>query len=361
MTKNLAISCLGLAFIGCSASSPTAPSSTKKGDTSNEQHLSNGQTKALEQLGLISGIKIQTKSEEVTGIDFRNCEAGWSKHLQLALKFPKLESVSVSGDEANDDVMASLSALTNLKSMAFEKSAVTNIGLEALKKHSKLRSLKLACPAVTDDGLRHLADMTELVVLSLQQCMVTDQGFESLSKLTKLKEVVVFKSEVSVGPLKAFSKAPDLNKLSLRGTSLTSQDLIAHIAAFRSLQDLEVSETAIDDVALPTIAKLPKLKALNVWRTKVTDQGLESLVPMGLTRLNLDDNPAIGDEGMEQVAKMTTLEWLHVGKTKITDAGLAKLETLSKLTELRINDTLVSEEALSQFKQKIPVLKTVVH
>jgi Leucine-rich repeat (LRR) protein len=361
MTKNLAISCLGLALIGCSTSSPTTPTSPSRGASSNERHPDDGSTNVSEELASIFGIKLQTKNEEVVGVDFRNCGVGWSKQIQVVSKLAKLESVSVSGDEANDQVAASLKSLTNLRSIAFEKSAITNAGLEALKNHTKLRNLKLASSAITDEGLSHLAELTELVVLSLQECKITDQGFDFLSKLTKLKELVVFKSDVSTGPLKAFTNAQELSKLNLRGTKLTSQDLIAHMEAFKNLQDLEISETAVDDTALPTIAKLPKLKALNVWRTKVSDQGLESLVSIGLTRLNLDDNPAIGDMGMEQVAKMTTLEWLHVGKTKITDAGLAKLETLNRLAELRINDTVVSEEALKQFQQKIPSLKTVIH
>ncbi len=111
---------------------------------------------------------------------------------------------------------------------------------------------------------------------------------------------------------------------------------------------------------MPALAKLPKLTALNVWRTQVTDQGLAAIASMPLTRLNLDDNPGIGDDGMDSVAKITTLEWLHVGKTKITDAGLEKLKSLTKLVELRINNTVVTQEALAKFREAVPSLKTVV-
>jgi Leucine-rich repeat (LRR) protein len=358
MFRNLPILCLGLALIGCSQSTPSAGS---KAESVNAPSSNTGDAMAAEQLAAVSGIKIQRKNDSIVGIDFRGCPSGWSKSIPIAKKLPKLESLSFSGDEANDEVAIALKEMNNLHTIAFEKSSITNVGLEALKQHSKLRSLKLASSSITDEGLKHLADFSDLVLLSLQECKVTDDGFASLSKLMKLKEAVVFKSDVSSGPLKAFANAPELTKLNLRGTKLTSQDLTTHIEAFKNLQDLEISETNIDDSTLPTLAKMPNLKALNVWRTKVTDQGLEALASMGLTRLNLDDNPAIGDVGMDHVAKMTSLEWLHVGKTKITDAGLAKLETLNKLTELRINDTAVSHESLNQFKQKLPALKTVVH
>ncbi len=357
MFRRFPILCLGLALTGCTNS---APSTGVKDQSLNAPASDTGDTTTADQLVALPGIKIQRKNESIVGLDFRGCPSGWSKSLPIVKQLPSLESLSFSGDEATDEVAMALKELTNLRSIAFEKSSITNVGVEALKGHTKLRSLKLASSLITDAGLEHLANLSNLVSISLQECNISDDGFEPLSKLTKLKEAVVFKSDVASGPLKAFANALELTKLNLRGTKLTSQDLVAHIEAFKNLQDLEISETAIDDDSLPTIAKLPNLKALNVWRTKVTDQGLESLVSMGLTRLNLDDDPAIGDAGMDHVAKMTSLEWLHVGKTKITDAGLAKLEALKKLTELRINDTAVSEESLQQLKQKLPTLKTVV-
>ncbi len=82
-----------------------------------------------------------------------------------------------------------------------------------------------------------------------------------------------------------------------------------------------------------------------------------ALVDAKLKRLNLDDLSDVGDAGMEQVARIQTLEWLHVGKTNITDEGLKKLEALTGLTELVINNTAVSKEALANFQQKFPKLK----
>jgi Leucine-rich repeat (LRR) protein len=310
----------------------------------------------------LPGAKVGRKNDQITQIDFRACGSGWKSGLSNLDALSSVDTIQVAGPEADDSVAEVIGSLPNLRSINFEKSAITDVGVKHLSVHTKLRSLKLGSPSVTDASLKTIAGFSDLVALSLQECSLTDEGFEALTdRLTQLKEVAIFKANVSAGPLKAFaSSAKTLSKLNLRGTQLTSQAWLEHGAVYANLADLEVSETKIDDGLLPALSKHDQLKALNVWRTQVTDQGLESLVPLGLTRLNLDDNAAIGDPGMEAVAKMVTLEWLHVGKTKITDEGVKKLEGLANLAELRINDTLVSDEAIQGLQAKIEKLKKIV-
>jgi hypothetical protein len=125
----------------------------------------------------------------------------------------------------------------------------------------------------------------------------------------------------------------------------------------QSLTSIELSESAIGDEALVGIGKLPKLEDLNLLRTKITPSGIGSLTKLPLKKLNLDDIAAMDDSAIESIKRFEGLEFLHLGKTKVTDKGVLELQTMSKLKDLLLNDTSVSEAAINELSKKLPGLK----
>lgn len=347
----VALALFAFAIAGCDSAnhSTNSPTAEATPDAS----------RSLDKLESLTGIVIKKTDEQPTSLDFRQCELGWSAQLSELKRLPKLDAVLIAGDEANDDVAKTLSQLSSLRTLAIERSKLTDQGMEAIGNLSKLRSLKVSAPQATDNSLEHIAKLTDLVVLSLQDFAITDDGLAPLAALSKLREVTIFNAPVNSGPLQHLDPAT-ITKLNLRATKLDSNALQSHLAKFVSLVDLEVSETMVDDAGLVPIAALPSLKSLNLLRTKVTDEGLKHLLGTQISRLNLDDNASITDAGAKSLALMTRLEWLHLGKTKVTDVGLAELETLQVLSELLINDTAVTSEAIESLQSKLPKLKKIV-
>ena len=82
-----------------------------------------------------------------------------------------------------------------------------------------------------------------------------------------------------------------------------------------------------DDVA--QIAKLTKLRALALSKSKVTDKGLPSLNSLKLGTLFLDE-------------------------TKVTDQGLQSLKSLTRLTMLSVRGLGLSPQALADFEAAVP-------
>src|SRR3546814_15053073 len=67
------------------------------------------------------------------------------------------------------------------------------------------------------------------------------------------------------------------------------------------------------------------LQTLELWDTRVTDEGLAHLAGMrNLKRLNLQ-NTKITDKGIGQLRSLTVLESIKLGKKEVTDAGLSPL------------------------------------
>jgi Leucine-rich repeat (LRR) protein len=87
---------------------------------------------------------------------------------------------------------------------------------------------------------------------------------------------------------------------------------------------LWLCDTDIGDEGLRRLARLPKLRALFIDNTRITDAGLAYLETLSLRRLGLNST-AISDASIPQLAKLRNLERLDVEGAGLTEAGLSRL------------------------------------
>jgi hypothetical protein len=124
-----------------------------------------------------------------------------------------------------------------------------------------------------------------------------------------------------------------------------------------SVKELDVSETALGNAAIPSIAAMPALKKLNLWLTRIDDVGLRGLAARtDLTSLNLDNIPAITDASLPLIATMKELTFLHLGKTSVTPTGLMGLAPLTKLQTLIVTNLGVDAATAQQLREGLPSL-----
>ena len=83
----------------------------------------------------------------------------------------------------SDAGIAHLAKLTGLKTLALDKTAVTDNGLAVVKHFPALEELSLLqCQVLTDAGLAHIGRLTRLEWLELANTPVTDAGINELQK-----------------------------------------------------------------------------------------------------------------------------------------------------------------------------------
>ena len=100
------------------------------------------------------------------------------------------------------------------------------------------------------------------------------------------------------------------------------------IAKLPALSHLLLARTGITDVGMKEISRL-QLKTLDLGGTKITDAGLKSLcdrygVGGHLRELDLS-NTAIGDGALPYLKQLVRLKTLRIGGTKITERGIGEL------------------------------------
>ena len=294
---------------------------------------------------------------KVEDVNFEGCNISDVAFRNVS-KCTTIKRLRVAKTQITDAGLAHLRELQQLELLDLSECVrVTNLGLAHLRGLVKLRNLSVGSPLITNEGLANFSGMTNMVAIAIKECAVTDEGFIALAGMTKLTEFDIFKTPAGDRALEVVSNAKNIAKLKLRGSGVTNDGLVAHIAKFENLVSLDLGETETSDRALAAIGKLKKLEDLNLLRTKGTDAGVASLVGLKLKRLNLDDIQAIGDGVVPHVAKMPSLEFLHLGKTSITDEGLQGLAALVNLKDLILTNTAVSKRARQELQSRLPKAK----
>lgn len=146
---------------------------------------------------------------------------------------------------------------------------------------------------------------------------------------------------------------PRLRALQLGATQVTDGGL----GPLRQLPHLEyvgIGGTGIGDRGLTYVGSLKTLKHLVAPATKITDAGMVQLSSLTrLEALNISDT-AITDAGLAHIAPLAGIMGLNLSGTKITDAGLVHLKLMSRLTKLNLSNTAVTDAGLATAKSFLP-------
>jgi Leucine-rich repeat (LRR) protein len=195
-------------------------------------------------------------------------------------------------------------------------------------------SLTAPNAAVTDADLAKLAELTKLEKIDLDNVKITDAGLAHLSGLVKLKSLRI--------------------RDQTAGHCEVGDAGIAALAKLAELEELFLPSPKATDAAAETIAKLTKIKKLNLNVTQFTDAGIAKLA----TLPNLDflrlGSAKLTDKSLEHFAAMTKLDHLNIHDSPITDANLLQLVAIPNLNTLYIDRTNVSEAGLSKLTEKKP-------
>ena len=220
-----------------------------------------------------------------------------------------LESLNIISTKFNDEWMAPIGKLTNLKVLRFTNNGkLTDVGMAKLaglknlenfsfvgtqmtgkayaqfEGFTKVTRVSHRGSAIDDEGLRQLCDhLPNLESLSLAHAKFTDAGAPHLAKLTKLKGLELGTSKATPQALKAIAKLP-LESLQL-GEGFESVACIPLIKDIASLRRLTLTNAqAITDADLLVIAGLTQLDHLEIGKMPLSDERIPALKPFAFLK-----------------------------------------------------------------------------
>jgi hypothetical protein len=138
------------------------------------------------------------------------------------------------------------------------------------------------------------------------------------------------------------------------GLTLTSEDLDA-IAGMKSLNELVLNNTNVDDEGLKKLSGLKRLGTLYLVGTAITDDSFETIAKfpelkvLGLGRTNLT-------KSLAPLARLKKLTWIEISEMKLTDElfrSLGELPALQTVTMLGSEHNPAIVEELKERNDKL--------
>jgi len=196
-----------------------------------------------------------------------------------------------------------------------------------------------------------LAKLTNLKVLRFtNNGKLTDAGMAQLSGLTKLEKFSFVGTQMTGKAYADFEGFTKLTRVSHRGSLIDDEGLRQLCDHLPNLESLSLAHAKFTDVGAPHLAKLTKLKGLEVGAAKATSQSLRHIAKLPLEYLQLGEG---FDSGacFPLIKDIVTLRRLTLTNAQaLTDADLQALADLSQLTHLEIGKMPLPDERIALLK-----------
>ena len=298
-----------------------------------------------------------------------------------------LKRLDLSFTYVTDAGLQRLRQLPQLEELTLDATeSITDAATSYLRANKSLRKLVLRGTDITDVGMPYLATLTNLKSLDLSHTMIGDVGLESLPALSELEELDFGGTRITGTNLNFLKLLPKLKKLSFNGIQrrnagacwtplITDLDLDT-ISLLSGLEDLNLGVGVssgrtgepmgegncrvtggiqLTDLGVAKLAKLTKLRRLDISGAKITPAGLSALKSLPqLERLSLWNCKGLDDSAAPALAAFPKLGNLDLSYTSIGDATLKTLAALPNLKLLYLTDTKVTPAGVEAFRKQKP-------
>ena len=337
------------------------------------------------------GHVVRDKSGEIVEISLARTWAT-DADIERIAGIKSLKRLDLSLTYISDRGAERLKALDQLEELnLFAAEFITDAAMAFLRGNKQLTRLNLRGTDVTDTSLAYIGELSRLKSLDISFTQITDVGMEHLASLAQLEELNLGGNKISGVGLHVLKLLPKLRSLSFYGIQrrnagwcwapvVTDLELDT-ISLLGNLEELNVGfgvalgtprpadlgpadgeaecriagGTRVTDLGVAKLAKLKKLRRLDLSGSAITANGVKTLAALpALDRLSLWHAKGIDDSAAPHLEVLGTLTSLDLSDTAVTDATLGQLAKLSNLRRLYVSETQVTPEGLAAFRTKHP-------
>jgi len=228
----------------------------------------------------VNGINDVIAGRPTLGLDIGELNLDDEAISQLKLQAFKINSrgLILRGNPITDKSLVHLNAISELD---LSDTKCTGSELEQL---TQVNSLKLDGTAVDDAGIAKLLSVNTVINrLSLRNTQVTDEILKALAKHNNVTELDLGDGEITAAGLVAVAFAPSerlaLNSRKFRGTIFANWK--------PRIRCLDMSHSGMCDADIHHLEHISALQELSLAHCDVSDESLEKLVALNLTKLDL--------------------------------------------------------------------------
>ncbi|MEI6232576.1 MAG: G protein-coupled receptor LGR4 [Planctomycetota bacterium] len=246
---------------------------------------------------------------------------------------------------------------------------------------STLESLNIISTKFNDEWIPNIAKLTNLKSLRFtNNGKLTDAGMIQLAGLKNLESFNFVGTQITGKAYAKFEGFTKLTRVSHRGSSIDDEGLMQLCDHLPNLESISLAHAKFTDAGAPHLAKLTKLKGLELGTSKATAQTLVHIAKLPLDylqlgegfdspqcipliqnlatlrRLTLTNTKPLADSDLKLIAGMKQLEKLELGQIELTDARLAFFKDFAFLKDLRLVPGKVpfTPETEAKLKELLP-------
>lgn len=218
-----------------------------------------------------------------------------------------------------------------------------------------LESLNVISTKFNDAWMPHIATLTNLKSLRfVNNGSLTDAGMEQLAGLKNLEQFSFVGTKITGRAYAKFDGFTKLTRVSHRGSSIDDDGLKELCEHLPNLESLSLAHAKFTDAGAVHLAKLTKLKSLELGTHNATPAALKNLANLPLESIQLGEGFHSAD-AFATVKTFPALRKLSVTDgSKLTDADLGLLAGIQQLESLIMDRLPLPDE-------RIPVLSAFGH
>jgi len=216
---------------------------------------------------------------------------------------------------------------------------------------SALESLNIIATKCDDDWIAPIGRLTTLKTLRFtNNGKLTDAGLEKLAGLKHLESFSFVGTGMKGHAYAKFEGFTKLVRVSHRGSSIDDEGLKQLCEHLPNLESISLAHAKCTDAGVPYLAKLTKLKGLELGTRNATPASLKNLATLPLEYLQLGDG-LDAPEGIAAIKAIPTLKRVTLTNcTQLDDAGLRLAANLTQLEQLELSGLELPDERLPQLR-----------
>ncbi len=216
---------------------------------------------------------------------------------------------------------------------------------------SALESLNVIATKAGDEWIAPIGKLTNLKTLRLtNNGKLTDAGMEKLAGLRNLESFSFVGTAITGRAYARCEGWTRVVKVSHRGSSIDDEGLKQLCEHLPNLESISLAHAKFTDAGAPHLAKLTKLKGLELGTRNATPACLKNLTGLPLEYLQLGDG-LDAPEGIAAIKAIPTLKRVTLTNcTKLDDAGLKLAADLKQLEQLELGGLELPDERLPQLQ-----------
>jgi Leucine-rich repeat (LRR) protein len=287
---------------------------------------------------------------------------GAAKKPAKAQASAALPDIRLTGDEVTPEAIAKL-ADRAWGTVTLAHARFNGAVIEGLRHVPSIRTLRLFGDGLSGQ-IPRLETVKGLVGLEVGGPL-KGRDLEAIGRLTNLESLSLPQElTINVSGAREIAKLVQLKSLRLYNVNIDDASFI-ELRTLVRLEELDLAHTRITDEGLTTVVQMPLLRTLELqrhahWHTsqQFSDACLASIARLPeLERLSLSGK--VTDAGLKQVARWPKLKSLSILNTAITGDGLAALAG-SSIEHLTLASSQISEERVLEPLKKCPNLKSIM-